>query len=159
VDWGNGATISRVTDQFGNTYKLAASTATSTVAVAVYYATIPVSESPTVTVSFGSPAFAPAMEIYEFSGIAGIDTQVTNSGSSTFVSSGSITTSNPGDLLFGACTAGQIVTAPEMGWQATETSNNDSIEWLLPNSAGTYQATWLQNGAYPYVAVLVAFKP
>ena len=108
--------------------------------------------------NFSSAAVAPEVEIFEFSGIAGIDTQATNSGTSNSVSSGSITTSNPGDLLFGACTAGTI-TAGEASWQVTVTPDYNSIEWILPNSAGTYQATWSQNAGYPYVAAFVAFKP
>jgi hypothetical protein len=148
VNWSNGATISSVTDQFGNTYTLAAS-ATSTIGIAIYYATMPVAESPTITVSFGSAVVAPEIEIYEFSGIAGIDTQVTNSGRSSSVISGSVTTSSPGDLLFGACAA-WIVTGGEAGWQVTFTPNYNCSEWLLPNSTGTYQATWSQNSTRPY---------
>jgi hypothetical protein len=83
---------------------------------------------------------------------------VSNSGTSRSVSSGSITTSNPSDLLFGACTAGAI-TAGEASWQVTVTPDYNSIEWILPNSAGTYQATWSQSARYPYTAALVAFKP
>jgi hypothetical protein len=139
-------------------YTLEVSTATSSAAVAIYYATIPSAESPVITVNFSSAAVAPEVEIFEFSGIAGIDTQVTNSGASKSVSSGSITTSNPSDLLFGACTAGAI-TAGEASWQVTVTPDYNSIEWILPNSAGTYQATWSQIARYPYVAALVAFKP
>jgi hypothetical protein len=160
VNWGNGdAMVSSVTDQFGTQYSLVRSIVGSTVAVAVYTAKIPVAESPTITVNFSSPAAGPEMGIYEFSGISGIDTLITHFDTSNSVTTTVLTPSNSKDLLFGTCAVEQVVTASEQGWHATGTPNGNSSEWILPNSNGSYKATWTQSGNCPYVAALVAFKP
>lgn len=162
VDWGNCADISSVTDQFGNTYVLAAyemqSDPTWAMGVAVYYATIPASESPTINVNFNFPALAPEIEIYEFSGIQGIDANTTAEGWDSSITSGSVNATGPGDLLFGACTAGQVISG-EPWWHLTITANTNAIEWHVARGTGPYAATWTQWNAYHNVTALVAFNP
>ena len=121
IDWGNSASVSKVTDSNGNSYSLDVSMTSSANTVAVYSAYIPASESPTATVTWSDPATYPEIELYEFSGIGPVDVTTTMSGTSASVESGSAT-ANAGDLLFGgACVAGMITTG-ESGWTNSITS-------------------------------------
>src|SRR5262249_74658 len=129
---------------------------------AIFYANVSTSITPTVTVQWGSSATYPEMELYEFSNIASsssIDASLSASGNSANVTSGSVSTTDSGDLLFGACCVANAVTAGETGWINTVTKNHNGVEFRLPGAIGSYNATWTESASGAYAAVQAAFLP
>ena len=111
VGWNDStASISSVTDSKGNAYILAVGPTiiSGTLSQSIYYAKNIVSAAAgtnTVTVTFSTAAVYPDVRILEYSGAdpnSPVDVTAANTGNSAASSSGSATTTDPIDLLFGA---------------------------------------------------------
>ena len=111
VGWNDStATVSAVTDKSGNTYTLAVgpTVQTGVASQSIYYAkniAAAAAGANVVTVTFSPAAAYPDIRILEYSGAdpnIPVDVTAASSGSSATSSSGSVTTTNPTDLIFGA---------------------------------------------------------
>ncbi len=111
VGWNDTtATVSSVQDSKGNVYTRAVgpTLVSGYLSQSIYYAKNIVAAaagSNTVTVTFSAAAYAADIRITEYSGADPnnpVDVTAANSGTTASSSSGSATTTNPTDLIFGA---------------------------------------------------------
>ena len=168
VGWNDStATVTAVTDKSGNTYKLAVGpTVQAPVATqSIYYARNIASAGAganTVTVSFASAANSADIRILEYSGADlnnPVDVTATNSGNSATSSSGSVTTTNATDLIFGA----NLVQTTTSGPGASFTSrlltspDGDIAEDRMVTATGSYSAT-APLGSGQWIMQMVAFR-
>ena len=127
VGWNDStANVSSVTDSKGNVYTPAVgpTVVSGVLSQSVYYAKNIVSAAAgtnTVTVTFSAAAVYPDIRILEYSGAdpnVPVDVTAANSGNGTTSSSGSVTTTYPSDLLFGANTVTSATSGPGSGFPA-----------------------------------------
>ena len=125
VGWNDStASVSSVTDSKGNVYTPAVgpTVVSGVLSQSVYYAKNIVSAAAgtnTVTVTFSAAAVYPDIRILEYSGAdpnVPVDVTAANSGNGTTSSSGSVTTTYPSDLLFGANTVTSATSGPGSGF-------------------------------------------
>jgi glucose/arabinose dehydrogenase/chitodextrinase len=99
--------------------------------------------------------------IHEYAGIDKVnplDGTTGTIGTAPAMSSGSLTTTVTGDLLFAAAASSVTVTAPGAGWTTRSTASGNRTEDRLAAAQGPYTATATQNGS-SWVMQLVAFRP
>jgi hypothetical protein len=110
--------------------------------------------SVTVTVSGSNFCF---VEYHEFSG-ATTTTDGTSSGAanSTTPSSGNIATTNASDLIIGFYNGSVAISSFESGW--TGDPSNNSGEYKIVTSTGTYASTFTLASANDWAVVAAAFK-
>jgi fibronectin type 3 domain-containing protein len=164
------AVVSKVTDTSGNTYALAVgptiySSPTEPLSQSIYYAKNIVAAAAganSVTVTFSTAASYPDIRILEYSGAAPnypVDVTAASSGTSNTSSSGSATTINPTDLLFGANTVWTSTTGPGSGFtQRLLTNYGDIAEDEMVTTSGSYTATAPLSSSGPWVMQMVAFR-
>jgi hypothetical protein len=163
-----------VTDNRGNTYQLATKTAlASNARAAIYYATNIASGAGTFTLTVNpsgsnGPITVNAMEYTGIAAVGALDKVATASGTGASVSTGSITTSSPNELLVGVAAANpdaaSVVWAEQAGWtQRVEETDN----WTFQaghgvsrevTTAGAYAHTWSLSPGGPWTAAIVSFK-
>jgi hypothetical protein len=172
VGWNDTtAAVSSVRDSSGNTYALAVgptiySSSTEPFTQSIYYAKniAAATGANSVTVTFSTAAAYPDIRILEYSGADQnnpVDATAASSGTSTTGSSGSATTTNPTDLLFGANIVWTLTTGPGSGFtQRLLTSpDGDIAEDRMVTATGSYSATAPLNGsAGSWVMQMVAFR-
>ena len=152
VGWNDRtATVSAVSDSTGNVYAPRCRTNRSVRALSqsIYYAKNIASAAAganTVTVTFSSAAVRPDIRILEYSGADPDQPGGCNScefGNSTSSSSGSATTTNATDLIFGANIVETTTTGPGSGFtQRLLTSpDGDIAEDQMVTDTGSYSAT------------------
>ena len=166
VGWSDStSTINSVTDSAGNVYTLAVGPTRGTaMSQAIYYSpniAFALAGKNTVTVQFSGAVPFPDVRILEYNGLATsspVDITAAASGAGTTADSGSATTTNANDLIFGAAlvstTSGvgagftsRVVTAPD----------GDIAEDKVVSAVGSYNATaTLSSGNW--VMQMVAFK-
>jgi hypothetical protein len=169
VGWNDVThTVSSVTDTKGNSYSLAVGPtkngATNTLTQSIYYApsiAAAAAGANTVTVAFSGTATAPDIRILEYSGLATsspVDVTAAAGGSGA-VSSGSATTTSANDLIFGACTVTNVVSAVGSGFtqRILTTPNGDLAEDQIVSATGSYAATATVSGG-SWAMQMVAFK-
>ena len=168
VGWNDStASVSSVTDSKGNVYTPAVgpTVVSGVLSQSVYYAKNIVSAAAgtnTVTVTFSAAAVYPDIRILEYSGAdpnVPVDVTAANSGNGTTSSSGSVTTTYPSDLLFGANTVTSATSGPGSGFtQRLLTSPDaDIAEDEMVTATGSYSATApLSSGAW--IMQMVAFR-
>jgi len=142
-------TVKSISDAEGNTYKLAASYSNSSVGISqsIYYASniaAAAANANTVTVTLSGSAGYPDLRIAEYSGVNTLDeTAGAGATSGTTASSGSVTTTQADELLFGTNYTYGNTTAAESGWTARVLSdgNGDIVEDDIVSATGSYAAT------------------
>jgi hypothetical protein len=168
VGWNDStATVSAVTDTRGNLYTLAVGpTIQSGVASqSIYYAKNIVAASAganTVTVTFSAAARAADIRILEYNGADlnnPVDVTAAASGSSETSSSGSATTTNATDLIFGANLVQTLTTAPGSGFttRLLTTPDGDIAEDQMVTSTGSYSAS-ASISSGQWIMQMVAFR-
>ena len=152
VGWNDStATVSSVTDSKGNAYALAVgpTVISGTLSQSIYYAkniAAAAAGANTVTVTFSTAAAYPDIRILEYSGADPnnpVDVTAANSGNSATSSSGSATTTNPTDLIFGANIVATTTTGPGSGFTSRllTSPDGDIAEDQMVTAAGSYSAT------------------
>jgi uncharacterized membrane protein len=169
VGWNDStATVSSVTDSKGNAYALAVGPTiiSGTLSQSIYYAKNIVSAAAgtnTVTVTFSSAAIYSDIRTLEYSGAdpnSPVDVTAANSGNSASSSSGSATTTNPIDLLFGANIVATLTAGPGSGFTTRMLTqpDGDIAEDQMVTTTGSYSATAPLSGAGPWIMQMVAFR-
>ena len=168
VGWNDSTTsVSSVTDSKGNAYTLAVgpTIVSGTLSQSIYYAKNILSAAAganTVIVTFSTAAVYPDIRILEYSGAdpnSPVDVTAANSGNSTTSSSGSATTTNPTDLLFGANIVTTVTSGPGSGFTSRMITSPDAdiVEDEMVTTTGSYSATApLSSGAW--IMQMVAFR-
>jgi hypothetical protein len=168
VGWNDStATVSAVTDTSHNTYTLAVGpTIQSGIATqSIYYAKNIVAATAganIVTVTLSVAATYPDIRILEYSGAdpnGPVDVTAASSGSSATSSSGSVTTTNATDLLFGANLVQTATTGPGTGFTSRllTVPDGDIAEDEMVTAIGSYSATAPINTGQ-WIMQMVAFR-
>ena len=163
VVWSNAGAVS-VSDTNGNTYAPAAPVTRwnkNAWSSQVFYARNVAGGANTVRATFGnSIASFGIAYIHEYSGIdrtSPLDVSSAAIGSTSSMSSGSATTTNPRSLLFGAGASAYEVTAAGSGFTSRRSDFGNRTEDRTVTATGSYAATATQTGP-DWVMHMVAFK-
>ena len=169
VAWNDStAVVSGVTDSSGNVYTLAVgpTIVSGYASQSIYYApniAPAAAGANTVTVAFASAATSPDIRILEYSGAdpnSPVDATSANSGNSATSDSGSATTTNPTDLIFGASLSQAAAIGPGAGFtqRLLPVPDGNILEDQMLGVAGTYDASALLSAAAPWIMQMVAFR-
>ena len=169
VGWNDStASVSAVTDTSGNAYTLAEGpTSISGVASqSIYYAKNIVAAAAganTVTITFSTAAKYPDVRILEYSGadqVNPVDVTSANTGDSASSSSGSVSTTNPLDLIFGANLVQTLTTGAGSGFTSRllTSPDGDIAEDMMVTATGSYTATAPVSPAGQWIMQMVAFR-
>jgi chitodextrinase len=161
---GPSSSISSVTDSQANVYTqigAALSLPTNSQSTALFYAKNIKSGSDTVTVQLTAVPQFPGLGIYifEYNGVDTVSPLDGNSqaaGSSSTVSSGNLTATVSGDLVFGFCVS-DATCSRGSGFTARSTFEGNLAEDKTLTAAGTTSAIGTSDGAW--VMQAAAFKP
>jgi unsaturated rhamnogalacturonyl hydrolase len=168
VGWNDAtAHVSSVTDSSGNSYAIAVgpTVESSTATQVIYYATnigAAAAGSNVVHVAFNTAASYPDIRIAEYSGISpanAVDVFSAAQGSGSPSSSGSVTTKNANDLLFGANLVQHTTTGAGPGFTSRIITNPDEdiLEDSVVSTTGGYSATAPVTGG-AWIMQMVAFR-
>jgi glucose/arabinose dehydrogenase len=164
VAWSSGTSTATLTDTRGNSYAPAAPVMrwnNNTWSSQVFYAKNVTAGSNTVRATFSSAITSFAdMYIHEYAGMDRtdpLDASAAAVGTTTAMNSGTATTSNANDLIFGAGASTGNVTAAGTGFTSRRSNFGNRTEDKRVTTAGAYNATATQNGA-AWVMHMVAFK-
>jgi glucose/arabinose dehydrogenase len=161
--WNTNATVT-LSDTRGNTYAAAAPVTrwnNNTWSSQVFYAKNIAAGTNTVKATFSSSITAWAdLYVHEYSGLDKsnpLDVTSSAVGTASAMNSGTATTTNPADLIFGAGASTSRVNSGGSGFTTRLTNFGNRTEDELVSSAGPYSATAGQNGT-GWVMHMVAFK-
>jgi hypothetical protein len=167
--WTNTSSVS-VTDTRGNVYTSVENPTTwgpsfSNRSSQVFYAKNIAGGSNTVRATFATAISSPEwadMYIHEYSGIDKVDpldVSHVNTGMTAVMNSGSATTTNANDLIFGAGASSGIVNQVGAGFTSRSTAFDNRTEDKNVAAIGPYDATANQDGnSNAWVMHMVAFK-
>jgi len=169
VGWNDStANVSSVRDSKGNAYSPAVgpTIVSGTLSQAVYFAKSIVSAAAgtnTVTVTFSTAAAYPDIRILEYGGADPsnpVDVTVANTGNSSNSSSGSVTTTNPTDLLFAANIVTSVTSGAGPGFTSRllTSPDGDIAEDEMVTATGSYSAAAPLAFAGSWIMQMVAFK-
>ena len=169
VGWNDStAVVSAVTDSSGNAYTLAVGPTVQSgyASQSIYYAPNIASAAAganTVTVTFASAAACPDIRILEYSGADPnnpVDVTAANSGNSGISYSGSATTTNANDLIFGANLVLTATMGPGGGFaqRLLTMPDADIAEDQMVAATGSYSASAPLNAPAPWIMQMVAFQ-
>ena len=164
VVWGNTGSVT-LSDSNGNSYAPAAPARAwgngNAWRSQVFYAKSIAGGANTVSATFGSSITSfGAIYIHEYSGLdrtSPLDTTASDVGTARAMNSGSATTTNANDLIFGAGASNHVVTAAGTGFTSRLTDLGNRTEDRNVTSTGSYNATATQDGSR-WVMHMVAFK-
>jgi Bacterial Ig domain len=167
--------ISKVTDDRGNAYELAAplTRGEGNLSQAIYYAKNIVAgpAGNTVKVTFSGARLGPDVRIAEYSGLDPtnpVDVTTSSSGSNNNATSGSVTTTAANTMLFAAGISWsnygnatnefttRVLTQPKMGGLAS--TGTGIVADRIASTIGTYEATAPVSGGGTWLMQLVAFR-
>jgi hypothetical protein len=159
------ALVDSVTDSAGNTYDLAVGPTVigGTASQSIYYAKNIAGGTNTITVAFSDAAAYPDIRILEYKGAdqySPVDVVAASSGNSATSSSGSATTINATDLIFGANLVLTTTSGAASGFvdRLLTSPDGDIAEDRMTSSAGTYSVTAPLSPAGPWIMQMVAFR-
>ena len=168
VGWNNSTTtIQSVTDTKGNVYQLAVgpTVVSGFLSQSIYYAKNVVGAAAgtnSVTVQFSAATAFPDIRILEYSGadlVNPVDVSAAATGNSASSNSGSATTTNATDLIFGAGTTTSRYTGSGSGFtqRIITTPDGDIAEDRNVTAVGSYNAVAPQTSGR-WVMQMVAFR-
>lgn len=169
VGWNDtAAAINTVTDTKGNVYQKALGPTQNPglLSQSIYYAANIAGANAggnTVTVTFNRSAAYVDIRILEYTGVEHtnpLDVAVGMIGNSATSSSGSLTTTAPGDLLVSANMVSTLTHGPGTGWtlRFITSPNGDLAEDRIATTPGAYTGSAPLDGAGTWVHQTVAFK-
>lgn len=172
VQWDNSfsPSITGVTDDKGNTYHFQDTTIDTAHGQvgATFYSENVTNAPTTVTVTFDTACAFNSMCISEFSGVATsssidghkVTYNTSMSTTANAMTSGTITTTAAGDLIYGACFAGNGSNA-SLGTGYTDSDSGGVglvAEYQIQTSAGSIATTFTASSGATMVAFIIAFK-
>lgn len=160
--WNNTNSVA-ITDSRGNSYTNVGSPLTwgSGYSAQVFYASNVAGGSDVITATFRTSVNSfGVLYVHEYAGISKTNpVDVTSSavGASSSLNSGSVTTTSPNDLVFGAGVSDDSVTAGGSGFSVRDLSYGNITEDKIATSAGSYAATATHSGNR-WAMQVVAFR-
>ncbi|HEY2467587.1 MAG TPA: IPT/TIG domain-containing protein [Terracidiphilus sp.] len=169
VGWyNNTSNVSTVADNSGNPYTLAVgpTVASGTATQSIYYAkniAAAAAGANSVTVTFSAAAPYPDIRILEYKGAdpnTPVDVTAASNGTIATSNSGSATTTNASDLIFGANYIASLTTSPGSGFteRILTSPDGDIAEDQMVTSTGSYSATATLSASGWWVMQMVAFR-
>ena len=167
VGWNDStATVSAVTDTSGNIYTRAVGPTVQAglASQSIYYAkNIVAAWGNIVTVTFSTVAAYPDIRILEYSGADPnnpVDVTAASSGNSATSNSGSATTTNAADLLFGANLVRTSTAGPGSDFTSRllTSPDGDIAEDQMVTAIGSYSATAPVGPSGPWIMQMVVFR-
>jgi len=169
VGWDDTtAVVSSVVDTKGNPYALAVgpTIVSGSMSQSIYYArniAAAAAGANIVTVTFSVAARYPDIRVLEYSGadpISPVDVTAAGTGNSATSATGSVTTTNPTDLLVGANYVMTLTTGPGSGFtQRLLTSpDGDIAEDRMVTATGSYSASAPLSPSGTWIMQMVAFR-
>jgi len=169
VGWNDStAIVNTVIDAKGNIYTRAVGPTifSGALSQSIYYAkniAAAAAGANTVTVTFSTAAAYPDIRILEYSGADPnnpVDVTAANFGNSNTSVSGSATTTNPTDLLFGANTVVTATIGPGSGFtnRLLTAPDGDIAEDQMVAATGSYSAAAPLSSAGAWIMQMVAFR-
>ncbi len=169
VGWNDStATVSSVRDTKGNVYTLAVGPTiiSGRLSQSIYYAKNIVAAaagSNAVTVTFSTAAAYPDVRVLEYSGAdpgSPVDVTAAASGNSTSSNSGSVTTTNATDLIFGANMVFTTTTGAGSGFtkRLLTSPDADIAEDKMVTATGSYSAVAPVMPSGQWIMQMVAFR-
>jgi hypothetical protein len=169
VGWNDStASVSSVADSKGNAYTLSIgpTIVSGALSQSIYYAkniAAAAAGANTVTVTFSTAAASPDIRIVEYSGADPnnpVDVTAANTGISATSSSGSATTTNATDLIFGANIVLTTTTGPGSGFTSRllTSPDGDIAEDEAVSATGSYSATAPLSSSGSWIMQMVAFR-
>jgi RHS repeat-associated protein len=162
------ADLNTPTDTQGNTYHLAVNTyqATGARRLAIFYAFNITGGPDTVTATSTTSGTNLQIAMHEYSGILKtadpLDQTVGTAGAGpSNPTSGTVTTTQTNELIFGACTDGVFTYTAGSGFTLRESLFSTTIsatEDKIVSSTGTYSASCTQSSATNWIAAIATFK-
>src|SRR5712691_260186 len=165
VSWNNQRNLTSVTGGGVTTWAQAVARLPVDPQSAIWYGLNSSGGTNTVTVNWDSDPNSCGMSVAEFSGLftsAALDVTATATGSSTTITTGTLTTTNANDLLVAmgvqsSATAG----APTNGFTAltgVSASFNQEEAYNIVSSTGSYSTGWSLSGSSSWPSLIAAFK-
>ena len=161
--WSNATSVS-LADTRGNSYASAAPRRPwgSSWSEQTFYARNVTGGTNKVTATFATTikGFG-AVYAHEYAGVDRVnpvDVTTGTTGTAGAMSSGSVTTTIAGDLLYAVGGSSATVTAAGAGWTTRSTVSGNRTQDRLATAPGPYSATATQNGT-SWVMQLIAFRP
>ncbi|HEY3358971.1 MAG TPA: hypothetical protein VGQ83_37320 [Polyangia bacterium] len=162
----NGNAFGTATDSLGNTYHEATQQMDpgSRQALAMFYAVNPVGGDATMTVTLSEVACCRRLIVLEYAGVATeapLDQVATNLGTGAAATSGSLTTTRPGELLLAALYLDgvAVVGTPTDGFTAGLALPDVMTAAAVQAAPGPVSAGFALEPAADYMCHLVAFRP
>jgi chitodextrinase len=163
VIWDNSGLVS-LSDNQGNTYVSAVGPTKYSgdkTNAQVFYAKNVLGGSNRLTATFGTAITSwGILYIHEYSGIDQTnptDATIAASGSSASMNSGSVTTKNAAELLFGAGESNNTVTSAGAGYTVRSSAYGNITEDQIVTTTGSYNAAAIQNGN-AWIMQMATFK-
>jgi len=161
VGWNDATSaVTSVTDSQLNTYLRAVGPTQGTgLSQSIYYASNIKRGSNMVTVTFDNTVQFPDIRVLEYSGADALDVTAEASGNSDTSSSGSATTTQPNELIFGANTVATTTQGPGNGFTSRVITSPDGniAEDMVVSTAGSYSATASLTSSGPWVMQMATF--
>ncbi len=166
---GTSSLISSITDNAGNSYSEAGAArstdSTDNAVLDIWYAKNSLGGATSITIAVSPSGIQGSAVIWEFSGVDTISpldqTAVLNNQSATSAPAGAtVATSAPSEVVVSAVGSQNAITGIYSGNAFTNDSTVMGGGWahLLPSTAGTYRAQWLQSLSGTYSSSTAAFK-
>jgi len=158
----SNTTISSVTDTQSNTYTQAVANGDS----AIFYAQNIAGGADTVTVHFAASCNFSWLDPHEYAGLATtsmLDQETSATGTGTALNSGSVTTTQANELVFGYAFVQNALSQGGTGFTVRQpapgvTTSNVMSEDEIVSATGTYAATFTQGTSGSWKALIATFK-
>lgn len=148
VSLGNGAVVSSINDNHSDTFIQAVSITNGNQDLEIWYALNVAGGATTITVNISGTDY-PVLEIYEFSGVTGLDKTATNPGgtAATWSTGTTPTTSQASELLFSAAGANPTITmtagSSQLQFQQASSSlTSGGTGYNIVSSTGAYSESF-----------------
>jgi hypothetical protein len=149
----------QVTDSLHNTYSMAVTVPTTgNESCWIFYALDVAAGTDSISVNAPANTFGEVLEVYvqEYSGIGAFDVATGKTGTTADMHSGFVTTTAPGDLIFGYGVAGFVTTGT--GFNQRLHLNNNLTEDQIAPGAGMVEATATMTMGDSWAMMVAAFK-
>jgi PKD repeat protein len=151
-----GPVISSISDTQGNTYVQAVANGPN----AIWYASNVKAGADTVTANFAASTTFSLIYVHEYSGLAPspLDQTSSQTGTGTAVTSGAKITTQANELIFGYASVDHFTQSAGSGFSARQTAGGNMSEDMIVSTAGTYSASFTQNGSFAWTGLMATFK-
>ena len=151
-----------VSDSLGNQFSSALGVPNGASEAWIYYAPVATSGMDTITVSLPSNLSGTLLDVYalEYSGVGALDAVTGQNGTTADMHSGFVTTTAPGDLIFGYAVVVPMGSAGAgTGFLARDTPQHENVtEDEIFLGPGRVEATAIMTGGNAWTTMVAAFK-